>query len=326
MKRHAERRAGLTLLELIVVIGIIALLAALTAGAVFRYQESSKVGDTNRHVLKLYMGLERQWKAATDGIKNEPIPQQIRDFTMNADGTYNNARAKALYMKLRLRQEFPQNFDEARTPAVILLPNGQQYVFEAKPYFRNAIKNARGPSPEMESAALLVLILSHGRGGVAFDVEGAAPIQTVEFDLVAMPGFPNPPAGAKLPLRVCIDSWSWPIAFRRAAPDNAADVLVELNQPPFVSPTQISSGNMDPDDPEGQLRPKPASPSTDWVPQFRAAARLFFATAPLADPFGEGQLVFLNRGPFVYSAGRDRVYLSENDLYSFRLQSTGRGN
>src|SRR5947209_20225262 len=106
-----HRRAAFTLIEMIVVIGIILLLLALNAGAIFRVRETQLEKTTNESLRKIQMGLDGQWKAATDQIRSEKNPPQaIVDLTRNANGQYNPVRAHALHTKLRLRQEFPQSF------------------------------------------------------------------------------------------------------------------------------------------------------------------------------------------------------------------------
>jgi len=110
MTTSLHRRAGFTLIELIVVIGIIILLMGLTIGVVFRVRESQLEKNSNESLRKLQIGFDEQWKAAGDQIRGErAIPQLILDGTRTQAGSFDPTRAHALHMKLRLRQEFPQS-------------------------------------------------------------------------------------------------------------------------------------------------------------------------------------------------------------------------
>src|SRR5690348_7602188 len=108
MTTTSHRRGAFTLLELIVVIGIIILLMGLTIGAVFRVRESQMEKNSTEAVRKIQIAFDQQWKAARDQIASEKaIPQGILDATRKQTGSFDATRAHALYMKLRLRQEFP---------------------------------------------------------------------------------------------------------------------------------------------------------------------------------------------------------------------------
>jgi hypothetical protein len=212
-------------------------------------------------------------------------------------------------MKLRLRQEFPQTFAEVRMTNVFAAAPSLIPVYGPKPQYLLAIGAGNG-TPATESAALLLVVLSQGKGGAAFNAEEIGPVQTIDL-------------GGK-PMRVLADAWGNPMCLRRWATDGemalrANELANELNLPPYVTPAQVISGNFDPQDPDGRLK------ATIWtVPVNRNGAILWF-TVPLnntiADPFNG-----LNRGPYIVSAGKDAILASDDDLYSFRLQGDGKGN
>lgn len=302
LHRNKSPRAAFTLLELLVVIGIIALLATITVSAVFHLREGQTEVNTSRDLRKIHIGLEQQWKAAVDTINTKEKPSdKLLDACKNSDGSRNNDRAKALHLKLRLRQEFPQTFAEFRS-AVANFPE-----YNPKQLYQKALgpnwTGVKGRSPEEESAVLLLLILSQGRGGIEFNTQDVATVQTRSLS-----------DGTQV--RVLVDRWSNPISFRRWALDTDP-VLGELNQPPFVDP-KAPANKYDPQDPDAKLQGNWQNKDA-WINEF-------------AKYFPQGSLTYpapfdgMNRGPFVFSFGKDGNPMTADDLFSFRLQSTGRGN
>jgi type II secretory pathway pseudopilin PulG len=335
--RATTIRRAFTLIELIVVLGIIILLTTLTAAAVMRYQQGQRESNTNTHLLKIHQELEKQWAAKVALIKSEPVPQAILEATKNADGTYDMARARAFHMKMRLRQEFPQTFGEVYSKLPVPA-NGQTYIYDGKQAFKNALKNPlmlapnqyAEPSPEAQSAALLVLILSQGGGGSTTDVDAIA--KTSLLENFAQQG------GGAISLKVFVDEWGTQIAFRRQADDDMTDVIGvlgdptrpgDLNQQPFVSAAQMQKGNLDPQDPDGRLK-------MTW-PNYTAAKNILAQPDPTKRPYIAEPFDGRNRGPFVISAGKNGLFYRPNtnppvwetdldNLYSYRLAQTRRGN
>jgi prepilin-type N-terminal cleavage/methylation domain-containing protein len=318
MKVPANRRAGFTLMELIVVIGIILLLMALTLSAVFRVREARMETNTNTHLRKLDIGFMQQWNAMMDTIKKEPIPQSVKEATRNANGSYDTERAKAMHMMLRMRQEFPGNFGEAQDVYTTNgYPNGAQpYTYGPKPFFKLAYGNPVLTGSENEAAAMLFLILSMGHGGVSFNADQAAPTTVLSF---TQQGNPTPPP---VQLKVFVDEWGTPISFRRMADDDSTMVLTDLNQPPFVTPSQVASGLCNPFDPQGRL------PVAGW-PEQQKMFQYFQQTNINMRPYILNPFDNKNRGPYVFSAGKDKNWyppFDQDNLYSYRLQQSGKGN
>lgn len=317
MTRHQTGRAGFTLLELLAVLAIIGLLSAITAGAVSRYRLSSMEKNTDVHLRKLHILLDQQWKAAIDTIKKEEPPRAIVDLTRNPNGTNDIARARALHMRLRLRQEFPQNFGEVQSTFTATASDGSTYSYSPKTIYTSQMAGAALIDiNDNQSAAMLYMILKQNRGGSMGDVEGAAPTVVLDYQKAAPTG-PND----VLKLRVFVDAFGTHIAFRRTADDNNADVLQELNSVPFVTTQMMASGLKDPLDPEGRLA------MMGWAGRPNAF-NYFHQPNPAFRPYVVNPFDNQNRGPYCVSAGRNKRHndVGLDDLYSFRLQQSGKGN
>jgi prepilin-type N-terminal cleavage/methylation domain-containing protein len=321
MRISTRPRPAFTLIELIVALGIIALLAALTVSAVFRILDAQRETNTNIDLRKVQAATDQQVKAAMDRIRVEDPPTAVKELTRTSNYAYDNTRARALHMKLRLRQEFPQSFLEA-DPANFLAayapnPNSRErqilLQYLPKPAF-SVVSGLAGSSPDEESAILLFLILGQGRGGAEFNAEGIVGVNSI-------------PVGNKM-FKVCVDHYGSPIAFRRWADlvddPSGMGVISELSQPPFRG----TGASPDPQDPDGRLG------FNNWYtdnngPYRNIALNLFICPNPAVRPtFNQNAnpLDGFNRGPYVFSAGRDKVYGNENDLFGFRLQGSGKGN
>jgi prepilin-type N-terminal cleavage/methylation domain-containing protein len=330
-------QSGFTLLELLVVLFLMALLMALVVGAVFRVLGEQREKNTGIHLHKIQMMLDQQYKAKMDEIRKESPPQAVVEATRNADGSIDMDRAKAFHMKMRLRQEFPQNFADLLRGPFSLSYGGQTYVYRTKPAYLAAVKSPYMPTPtqyeengpEHHSAALLVLILSQVAGGAGTDPESIAPTKLLDYSQGSAPGVRS----GSSQLRVFVDSFGEPIAFRRLADDDMSDVLAELNQQPFVSQEQIATSKLDPTDPKGRLKQQVP---VDWPNRILLSNMLAYpnAAAPsrpkLDNPF-DG----FNRGPFAFSGGKNKRFYNTStfaweangdNLYSYRIQQAGKGN
>jgi prepilin-type N-terminal cleavage/methylation domain-containing protein len=370
VSHHEHRRPGFTAIEMLVVIAIVGLLAAITAGAVIRTLRSQEESFTETTIEKLASALDVQWKKVIDTSRRdyEALPNDVRqnliemaDNAINTPGTpkphpRRDDRARLLYMKFRLQQEFPNAFDIAVRPAQMTGgPTGVKFFLPAAvvpgflsnapvtgkaDYVRavaagNTLKTmgvdpnavtAPGTS-DRESAALLLLVLEKNAGVAVEQLVGSNFIATDEAT----------------GLRYLIDSWGRPLRLFifPAATDEAMTDLIGTDQ----------------QDPEGLLAHPSAPPQPSrWTnavfgqllhPQLAVGVRRMVPTIVSSGPDGrlgmyetptrvmtppQGGFDGRHMTPFVDTDTRvtsknltraDRL----DNIYSFRLRQTGaRGN
>jgi prepilin-type N-terminal cleavage/methylation domain-containing protein len=306
-----RERAGFTIIELLVVIAIIAVLAALSLGAYFRVLATQYVKQSETTVRKISTGLEAQWTAVLDDAQAE-IKNGQANALLTAPGVNSNPdMAQALYLKLRLRQEFPQTFKEAN-PAVYnpgLQTLLTTYGIKPKTIYASTIGNnpAQGSDLTKESAILLYLALTQTRRGATFKASdaGGGAVGTLSYGNAEFPVF--------------IDAWGTYICFERWSsqpnrnapnpPGTLAHGLslntleTELSQPPY--------GTRDTTDPFGKLT------NSGLMTAFQLAV---VPGSPTAWPN-------YNYAPVVYSFGPDKYCQTTDDILSFRLSIAGqKGN
>ena len=107
-----HRRRGFTVLEMLVVCAIILILVSLVvAGSMLMASHAIK-RNTWRTISKLNLVLAGHWEAVIKQANDESIPSAVLTMAGN-----DSNRARVIYIKLRLRQEFPTSFAEALNPS-----------------------------------------------------------------------------------------------------------------------------------------------------------------------------------------------------------------
>ncbi|MBN9520625.1 prepilin-type N-terminal cleavage/methylation domain-containing protein [bacterium] len=275
-------RAGFTLVELLIVIAILALLAALVAAGIGKVKDAQQARVTDQTLLKLQLAVDQQWKVICDKCHDDrrsyTLPVKNPDFVSMVticDGDVD--RAESLWMYLNLRRSMPHTFAEARAD-IIIAGNGKSVTLNSAGAFKQ-IKDKSTASGDAytESAALLYLILTQGGRGTSFPIDDATQgaQTTIAF-------------GPTLSLTAFRDSYGVPIAFRRffQAP--------ELDESPYTQSPKWK----DPLDPYGKLK--------EWNTKTRTDAETVIFRSPAA-PGGESATSFdgRNRVATVISAGPD---------------------
>jgi prepilin-type N-terminal cleavage/methylation domain-containing protein len=223
IRQTAPARRGFTLVELLVVIGLIAILAALTISVIGGVMNAQTLKATNNTLDKLSTLLNQQWKAVIDQANDEfPSIPTINPNFARMTANWNPSTAKSLWRQLRLRQEFPTSFNEALNP-VVYSSGGYQVKLLPKAYYVQNLKGAVSTGANFEASACLYLALSVARRGMVGSLEesvGQSSIQNQNG------------------VNVIVDLWNSPIAYLRG--NEQTGVTPTPPNPPF--PVLISAG------------------------------------------------------------------------------------
>jgi prepilin-type N-terminal cleavage/methylation domain-containing protein len=241
------RRAGFTLIELMVVVAIIGVIVVLTTAAAMQTVSYQRTNTTDETIKTISSLLDQQWSAVLAKANNEVIPNSV--FVM-AGG--NEKRARVIWKKLRLKQAFPMNFTEALTPGNPPSLYVQPSILPGMNAYQSAIlssglKPSTNPADwPKESAYCLVLALRQGFGGNSFSEE--------RFGANALGSDPG-----VVGMKKFVDGWGNPLVFYRWPAANAElDNSSPLGVYNPVSPIGTKTWFRDPLDPEGLLE------SPDW--------------------------------------------------------------
>ncbi len=285
--RSKDSRTAFTLIEILVVIGIISVLAALTIGAVARGRSTAQVKTSEQTLSKIASGLAQQWAAARDQATTTNPPNWTTIVSLAGGDT---RRARVLWVKMNLQREFPQNIAEAlhtfsvgTTP--VLLPNSS-YVTALSP-----IQSVAGTlNANTQSAICIYQALQIARRGQQFNNDniGSSGVGRVNVNGIDFPVF--------------VDAWGNPIGFVRMTSDPS--IQAELNEPIYVG----KNAHWDAEDREGTLL------NTTWS----GSALGKTAQAMIAEPF-----INYNFQPYVFSWGLDQTANTSDDILSFRLREMG---
>jgi type II secretory pathway pseudopilin PulG len=297
---HAPKRTGpaargsFTMVELIIVLMVISILVALTAGTVFRVILSQKKSNTKVTIDKISSQLTKQWNTYKDLFWKEDAPRNFPNqwnYVLTTLAQNDPKRARVIWVKLRMKQVFPVNFNEAITPVML-----GTYPLLAVPAYVTALQQiginttnvpAAAAAANYESSACLLMALqqSPSGGGANLEALGIAS-STKSFAITNVTGNTNS-------VLALADEWGSPLQFCRW-PYLYARLGNTLNGQPGAA--------NDPGDPEGTLTVQSWLSSTGLT-QFQALCHPVpnrSGTAPNTQPMSN-KLV-----PVVVSAGPDK--------------------
>jgi prepilin-type N-terminal cleavage/methylation domain-containing protein len=271
-------RSAFTLVELMVVIAIIGVIVTLAASGTMQVITRQKSANTETTIQKVNDALKAHWSSVFQKANTEQIPPNILfgDSTMlgllaMAGGSADpdaESRARLLWIKLRLKQQFPMNFMEALVPTPNLVRSGKPFVLlpPSPVYVQALLGQPKPPWPvgqipplkdlpaglprtslaasnlpqSFEASVCLLLALSQGTGGpVGLDQDRLSSLELADaatFD----------PTLTALHLKVIVDAWGRPLAFYRWPIDRSGGELANSN------PHKTSTIG-DPLDPDGRL-------------------------------------------------------------------------
>ncbi len=214
-------RRGFSLIEVLVVISIIGVLAAISAGAMFRLRAAQTASNTEGTLSKLHGLMMDRWHASLDRAK-KTVPSDLVD---RCGG--DKERAVAIWTYAVLKNDFPTTFAEANAKIdlggnAVLQPLG---IFKPISKPTTAYLATQTPTVQQQSAALFYAAITQGSGGgSAAGLEGSNQ-QVGKTDVVDTAATAQ---NANIPLSVYKDGWGTPVLFVRHASGG------ELNAPPYA--------------------------------------------------------------------------------------------
>ncbi len=214
MKQRNAGRPSFTLIEILIVVGIITVLFAIAVGAYYRTAQVAQRKATESFLSTLDSAYKKAKSKILRDCRVGAIPANIQAMAVNPgeDSKTQNDRAMVLYEKFKMRQEFPMTFYEALNPSP--LPAKQTYVDKlGKAGVTAATVGPNDPVGPWESAILFEMALDEARGGITQISSTLGASATVDCPYVD----PNHPTWNLKALKALVDPYGQPIFYYRWA-------------------------------------------------------------------------------------------------------------
>jgi prepilin-type N-terminal cleavage/methylation domain-containing protein len=300
MSKGRKTRFGFTLVEILVVIAIIGILAALTSAGVFVTIGIQQRRNTVNTIQVLDKILHNRWNETINKAKQETPSPQVMAL---AGG--DNARARVLWAKVRLVEAFPQTYAELSPTDPKTIVNYYVPVKDQKTHFKKYQSLAFGKTggPNESAACLLMALKTLGADGVAIDDQLKYAITEDGTNKINM----------------LIDSWGRPLRFTR----------FDISLPATANPAQSGKALnfADPVDPEGSLlnlswypsplRAQYESGAVGGVPGVVFPFHVIARVPP--PPVQSAQAFYVI--PTIASNGKDGTAGNADDIYNHQLRS-----
>jgi type II secretory pathway pseudopilin PulG len=201
LNTRASRRSAFTLVEILVVLGIILLLLGISIAAAMKVTSARKRKLTQSSLDSLYAVLMSHQKAVIDDARQETGNYGPGSPAFEMAGRDMN-RAQVIWIKKRLLQQFPTSYPEALNLNLAGSPRAEpSYTTKLSTKTNPNFNLAKTKVATQSAACLLMALTARDRRGVNVSAGYLGSLQVADTDGDGIPEI--------------VDLWGNPIAFAR---------------------------------------------------------------------------------------------------------------